>query len=70
MIKDERAVEPLIQALREDKDYWVRRDAAFALGVIEDIKALEPLTEALEDEYYGVREAAKQALERIKEKKG
>lgn len=43
--------------------------AALALGNIGDSRAVEPLTEALEDKDSDVREAAKKALDKIKAKK-
>ena len=49
-IGDARAVEPLIQALK-DRDYDVRGKAAEALGKIGDARAVEPLIQALKDEY-------------------
>ncbi|MGB2727119.1 MAG: HEAT repeat domain-containing protein [Halobacteriota archaeon] len=67
-IGDERAVEPLINALR-DADYTVQRGAAEALGKIGDKKAVEPLITTLktEDEY--LRERAAEALGEIGDKK-
>jgi HEAT repeat protein len=47
-IGDKRAVEPLIQALR-DEDHDVRRAAAEALGRLGDPRAVEPLVLALKD---------------------
>jgi hypothetical protein len=47
-IKDPRAVEPLIAALK-DTDSHVRFDAAWALGQIKDPRAVEPLIVALKD---------------------
>ena len=64
---DARAVEPLIQALK-DEEGDVRLIAAGALGHIGDAKAVEPLTKALKDKKKKVREAAKEALEKIKAK--
>lgn len=45
-IGDTRAVEPLIQALR-DEDWEVRSGAARALGEIGDARAVEPLIQTL-----------------------
>jgi HEAT repeat protein len=43
-LRDERAVEPLIQALKDEKRYHsVRWKAARALGEIGDKRAIEPL---------------------------
>ncbi len=49
---DERAVEPLIRALR-DRDVHVRGRAARSLGMLGDDRAVEPLIEALRDDGYG-----------------
>ena len=53
-IGDSRAIEPLIQALK-DKDKYIREWAADALGEIGNERAVEPLIEALKDEYSSVR---------------
>jgi len=63
-IKDPRAVEPLIAALK-DEDSDVRKAAARALGEIKDPRAVEPLIAALEDEELRVRAAAAEALGQI-----
>jgi len=63
-IKDAKAVEPLIQALK-DEDYFVREAAARALGEIKDKRAVEPLLEALGDEWWNVRLDAAMALGKI-----
>ncbi len=47
-MRDPRAVEPLIAALK-DKDYEVRVCAAIALGEMRDPRAVEPLIESMED---------------------
>lgn len=60
-IGDERAVEPLIQALK-DKNAGVRRVVADALGKIKDERVLEPLIQALEDRDNDVRNRAAKAL--------
>ncbi|MFX0163468.1 MAG: HEAT repeat domain-containing protein, partial [Candidatus Hodarchaeota archaeon] len=62
----EPAVEPLIQALKE-KDRYVRKEAAFALGEIADARAVEPLIQSLKDEDLGVQKEATDALEKIRE---
>ena len=64
----EPAVEPLIQALK-DEDKRVRLGAARVLGDIGDGRAIEPLTKSLKDRNKDVREAAKQALEKLEAKK-
>ena len=63
-IGDSRAVEPLIEAL-EDKERYVRYNAADALGKISDKRAVEPLIKALEDKDQYVREIAADALVKI-----
>jgi HEAT repeat protein len=50
VIGDTRAVEPLIEALKNDSDYDVREWVAFALGEIGDPRAIEPLIVALEND--------------------
>jgi HEAT repeat protein len=68
----EPAVEPLIRALENvyfKNVYWsweVREGAAIALGDIRDPRAVEVLTQALKDDDEHVREAAKEALEKVK----
>ena len=54
-IKDPNAVEPLIAALRGDRDERVRREAAEALADIRDPRAVEPLIAALKDREWDVR---------------
>jgi len=54
--------------LFKDTDYWVRISAAEALGEIGGILAVEHLTQALNDVDEHVRNAAKEALEKIKQK--
>ena len=56
------AVGPLAEALREDKDSDVRLIAAVALGELRDVRAVEPLIEALKDTDPGVRQNAVEAL--------
>ncbi len=60
-INDTRAVEPLIQALKDNNSY-VRCCAALALGEIKDKRAVEPLILALKDNNSYVREDAALAL--------
>jgi len=65
-------IELLISTLRLHLDVVgsdvARAGAARALGEIKDARAVEPLTQALEDVDEEVREAAKEALEKIKAK--
>lgn len=44
---------------------WVRQKAVEALGMIGDARAVPALTEALNDKHEPVREAARQALEKL-----
>lgn len=68
-IGDSRAVEPLIEVLKdENEDEQVLREAAIALGKLGDARAVDPLTEVLKDEDADVREAAEEALESIRAK--
>jgi hypothetical protein len=60
-IGDERAVKPLIDALR-DPVWRVRDDAAIALGKIGDLRAAQPLLHAMEDQSGYVRWHAAWAL--------
>ena len=66
-IRDERAVEPLIWALKH-QHYEVRATAAKALAEIGDERAVEPLVQVLKDQNIEVREAAEEALAKIKGK--
>jgi len=66
-IGDERAVEPLIQALK-DKDSDVREVAAEVLVKIGE-PAVEPLIRALKDEDWHVREKAAEAIGEIGDKR-
>jgi HEAT repeat protein len=72
-LRDPRAVEPLIQALRHP-DSFVRERAAEALGELGDARAIDPLVEALADpgdsdrlESMAVRHAAAIALAKLGE---
>jgi HEAT repeat protein len=63
-IEDDRAVEPLIAALKDE--WWeVREAAAKLLGQIGDERAVEPHVAALWDQAPGAREAAAGALKRL-----
>lgn len=63
-VKDPRAVEALINALRH-KDPLMREKAAEALGETKDMKAVEPLIAILKDDEETFRETAAKALEKI-----
>lgn len=65
LIKDAKAVEPLISRLNAQNDstrYW----SAISLGMINDSRALGPLTKTLADGNPGVSEGAGWALRRLK----
>ncbi|MGB9979800.1 HEAT repeat domain-containing protein [Methanobacterium sp.] len=64
VLRDRRAVEPLIKALN-DKDEEVRWKAAWALGNIRDRRAVEPLIYLLHDKSWAVRRFAASALGKI-----
>jgi hypothetical protein len=63
-IKSEKAVEPLIRALK-DTHVYVRHGAAWALGEIKSEKAIEALRQALNDEDEVTRGKAAEALWKI-----
>jgi HEAT repeat protein len=63
-VKDPRAVEALINALRH-KDPLMREKAAEALGETKDMKAVEPLIAMLKDEEETIPGIAAEALEKI-----
>lgn len=65
-IGDNRAVDPIIQALLHDESSGVRYEAAVALGELGDSRAIGPLTTALNDENESVRQAAARALKKIR----
>ncbi len=66
-LKAEKAVEPLIQALK-DSHVYVRHGAAWALGEIKSVKAVGALTEALKDADETTRAKAAEALAKIQGK--
>jgi hypothetical protein len=57
-------IQVLVEALK-DKDSFVRRSAAYALGELKDPRAVEPLIEALKDKDSDVRNAVAGALRKI-----
>lgn len=57
---------PLIKALNDDEK-WVRFYAAYCLGYSNDIRAIEPLRNALSDEDADVREMASDSILRLEE---
>jgi HEAT repeat protein len=73
-IGDTQAVEPLIEALEDEKDTdefraaWgmgTRSSAAEALGKIGDVRAVEPLIKALSDDDEWVIDASKESLRKL-----
>jgi len=64
---DERAIEPLIAALK-DEDWRVRQKTAWALGYLGDPRALTPLRRALGDRREGVDDMIYEAMDRIKKR--
>lgn len=64
--KGEAAVEPLIEALKNENTN-IAKGAAEVLGMIKDVRAVEPLIKALEDENDEVRHYAAEALGEIKD---
>lgn len=70
-VKKAEAIEALLMALEDEEDrapdggYPLRRNAAKALGKLEDKKAVEPLIECLQFPDYYVRESAAQSLEML-----
>jgi phycocyanobilin lyase alpha subunit len=72
-VKDPEAIATLLMALEDEQDrapdggYPLRRNAARALGKLEDQSAVEPLMRCLEFPDFYVREAAAQALEMLKD---
>ncbi len=65
-IKDSRAVDPLIELLKDKNDH-VRYDAINALGSIEDASAIEPLIKILIDDNSNNRYYAARVLSEIKD---
>jgi len=68
LFKEKKDVKGLIKVLGTEIDWFARKKAAEALGNIGDKRAVEPLVQALKDEYADVRKAAKKSLEKIKKK--
>jgi len=69
VLGDARAVPALIGALLSDDEVPITRmNSAKGLGEIGDKRALEPLTQLLEHDYEGLRNAVKSALEKISPK--
>jgi HEAT repeat protein len=64
-MKERRAVQSLGTMLLRDEQAGARQMAAWALGEIQDPKAVESLNAALQDTEPRVREKAKRALAEI-----
>lgn len=70
-VKTNEAVDSLINALSDEEDkasdggFPLRRNAAKALGKLDNVKAVLPLIDCLQCEDYYVRESAAQALEML-----
>ena len=64
------AVKPLIITLKTDVEPSARSNAAEALGRIGDTRAIKPLTVALKDKNFSVKQSARKALEQIDTPKG
>ncbi len=60
-----RAVEPVIKALLEDKDEYIRNIAAKVLGELGDTRAVDPLIKALGDKYDETRISAAKSLGKL-----
>jgi hypothetical protein len=52
-------------AVADDVDKWVRQNAAEALGMLNDTRAVEPLKSALNDEDEDVQEASEDSLKNL-----
>lgn len=70
-VRDDEAIDALLEALRDEIDrtpdggYPLRRNAATALGKLENTRCVPALIECLSCEDYYVRESAAQALEML-----
>jgi phycocyanobilin lyase subunit alpha len=70
-VKQPEAIAALLMALEDEEDrapdggYPLRRNAAKALGKLEDLRAIEPLINCLQFPDYYVRESAAQSLEML-----
>ena len=64
-LADSRAIDPLIEALKNDANWEIREMAAWALGQIDDARSIDPLSYAsVKDAEYYVREEAYDALQK------
>ena len=75
-VKEPEAIAALLTALEDEQDrapdggYPLRRNAARALGKLDDRSAVEPLMRCLEFPDFYVREAAARALEELGDRRG
>jgi len=65
----EPAVEPLIQALKDEDSFDLHRESIKALGAIKDKRAIEPLIELLQNDKIYLREEVVKALGQLGEEK-
>lgn len=61
-IGDEKAIDPLIDALNDYDDSFVRKYAAKALTQIDNERVIEPLIEAIDDDSFYVRRSVAKSL--------
>jgi HEAT repeat protein len=52
----------LVEVLKNDPEDWAREQAGLALGRLADARAIPALHQALQDPYFAVRQAAREAL--------
>lgn len=65
----EPAVEPLIQALKDEDSFDLHRESIKALGAIKDKRAIEPLIELLQNDKIYLREEVVKALGQLGDEK-
>jgi len=65
----EPGVDALIESFKKDDDFEARSTFAYVLGELGNPKAIEPLSEALEDTDFVVRTSATKSIEKLKKKK-
>ena len=64
-LADAASYEPIVRMAREDENPYARRCAAYALGELGDVKALEPLESIRQDKDFNVAANATNAIERL-----
>lgn len=62
-------IETLVSIVKNDPEWGPRCAAAYSLGELKDIRAIEPLITALKDEHWQVRQSAVEALGEFKDKR-